>query len=109
MYEQSDYRNLNTTELLDILSRAPYGHVRLRFGLPRERLIHLIEHHEIPAPHELAGTMETRKSLEKWISRTPGVIQHTPCAGVNKAKCTVYPCSETIHIDCYLSARGLML
>jgi hypothetical protein len=97
---------MNLTELLQILSSRGYGSFRLKRSTPRDRLIHLIQSGEIPSPDELAGSTETRKALAAWISKYRVSIEtQLPCKGVNRGICTIFPCPEGKHLDCYLGAR----
>lgn len=101
---------LNRSELLQILSREEYGYLRLRASVPKERLIHLISTKEPPSPDELAKTTETRQRLQSWIQKNWDQINsQLPCSGELRGKCTVYPCSEGRHLDCYLSAKKYMI
>jgi len=101
---------LNKTELLQILSNAGHGNLRLSARVPQERLITLIRTGNPPRPDELAGTTETRKKLQVWVAGNWGSIgSQLPCSGTNKGRCTVYPCSEGRHLECYLSAKEHLL
>lgn len=92
--------HLNTTELQEII-RQRTGN-RLRRSVPRERLIHLIETKEPPLPEELAGTNYTRIALQNFISESwDWVNSQLPCTGQDRGKCTIYPCPEGRHLDCY--------
>lgn len=104
------YNYMNTTELLQILSSEKYGHLRLRRDLSQDRLLYLVRTKERPNPDELAQTSDTRRRLQLWIERNWIQIgSQLPCSGPNKGKCTIYPCSEGKHLDCYLSAQKHML
>lgn len=104
------YDFMNHTELLKILSSEKYGYLRLRGGISIERLAHLVRTGERPAPEELALTSDTRRRLQLWVERNWSQIgSQLPCSGPNKGKCTIYPCSEGKHLDCYLSAQKHML
>lgn len=101
---------MNQTELIRILSSEKYGFLRVRSGIPKERLIHLVKTGEQPQPEEIAQTSDTRRRLQLWIERNWAQIgSQLPCSGPNKGKCTIYPCSEGKHLDCYLSAQKHML
>ena len=104
------YDYMNHTELLKILASEKYGYLRLRIGIPIERLAHLVRTGERPLPEELALTSDTRRRLQIWIERNWTQIgSQLPCSGPNKGKCTIYPCSEGKHLDCYLAAQKYML
>ena len=104
------YDYMNQTELLKILSSEKYGYLRLRRGIPLERLAHLVRTMERPTPEEHALTSDTRRRLQLWIERNWTQIgSQLPCSGPNKGKCTIYPCSEGKHLDCYLAAQKHML
>lgn len=104
------YSYMNRTELLQILSTEKYGFLRLRGSIPLERLAHLIRTGEQPTPDEIALTSDSRRKLQLWIDRNRLQIEsQLPCSGPNKGKCTIYPCSEGKHLDCYLSAQKHML
>lgn len=99
---------LNFTELLEII-RHQLG-VRLKRSVPKERLIQLIYEGGKPLEEELSGTGESRKKLElalagKWSS----VVSQLPCKGATRGKCTVHPCTESRHLDCFIEARGKLL
>lgn len=101
---------MNRTELLQILSGEQYGYQRIRASVPKERLIHLIVSREPARPEEIAQTSETRRKLQLWIDRNRTQIEsQLPCQGPNRGKCTIYPCSEGKHLDCYLGAQKYML
>src|SRR5262245_3345328 len=102
---QLNLDDLNDTELA--------AHVRAKTGViikrstPRSRLIEIIEKGVMPTQEEWAGTMETRRSLELIIEKNwDWVNSQLPCKGENRGKCTVYPCPEGRHVDCYTSNRG---
>ena len=98
--------SLNQTELLQILGNSGHGNHRLSVHVPKERLISLIRTGKDPQPDELAGTMETRKRLQEWIVESWLQIgSQLPCSGPDKGRCTVYPCSEGRHLECYISAK----
>jgi hypothetical protein len=98
---------LNTTELLEILRRPGYGGYRLRRSIPDERLIQLIRTGVIPSENELAETSKSREWLETWVqSNKTGIISQLPCRGTDQGKCTIYPCPEGRHLNCYLKAEA---
>lgn len=104
------YSYMNRTELLQILSSEKYGHLRLKASVPLDRLAHLVRTMERPTPEEIALTSDSRRKLQLWIDRNKLQIEsQLPCSGPNKGKCTIYPCSEGKHLDCFLSAQKHML
>ncbi len=108
MADSYDY--MNRTELLQILSKEEYGHLRLRATVSQERLAELVRTKEKPKQEEIAQTAATRQRLQLWIEKNWTQIgSQLPCSGPNRGKCTIYPCSEGKHLDCYLSAQKYML
>ena len=98
--------NLNQSELLQILANSGHGNLRLKVTTPRERLIDLIRSDGIPHKREISGTARTRLELQEWIETNWDRIgSQLPCTGPTRGMCTVYPCSEGRHIECYLSAQ----
>lgn len=101
---------MNRTELLQILAGGGHGRLRLRSSIGRERLIHLIRTGEEPKPEELAKTTETRARLEVWIEKNRALVgSQLPCEGPNSGKCTIYPCTEARHLNCYIDAKDNFL
>jgi hypothetical protein len=97
---------LNTTELLHILRSGNHGHLRISRAVPRERLIQLIQTGERPRDEEIAQTAKTRSRLEAWIQKhIDSIGSQLPCSGPQRGMCTVYPCTEGRHMDCYLSVK----
>jgi len=102
--ELPSLHELNTTELLAIL-RSQTGMV-LKRSVPRDRLIQLVEDGGKPLPEELAGTNETRRILQTFIERNWSWIgSQVPCKGENAGRCTIYPCPEGRHLDCYTANK----
>lgn len=102
--ELPDLRSLNTTELLDIIRRQT-GLV-VRRSVPHGRLVQLVEDGGMPSQEELAGTNESRKVLQLFIEKNwTQINSQLPCKGVNRGRCTIYPCPEGRHLDCYRSSR----
>ena len=99
---------MNLTELLTIYRRQT-GLVVKR-SVERERLIQLVEGRVVLDPSELAGTTETRKELETFVTKNwVWINSQIPCQGTNRGKCTLYPCPEARHLDCYLAAKKLSI
>jgi hypothetical protein len=99
-----DLRALNTSELLSIIRRT--NGMIIRRSVPKERLIQIIEYGIQPEANELSDTMSTRKTLEVFVEKHwTWVNSQLPCKGEYKGKCTVYPCPEGRHIDCFMAAR----
>lgn len=109
MSELPPLEQLNISELLQILSNAGHGRHRLRRSVPRERLIHLIKTGDQPEDDEISQTSVTRHNLQVWIEKNwAGIGSQLPCVGPNRGKCTIYPCTEGRHLDCYLSVKKIM-
>jgi hypothetical protein len=106
--EDLDQLNLlNVTELAFIIRRQT-GLVVKR-SVSKERLIELLENGGMPTPEEISPTTETRKSLQLYIEKNwTGIQSQLPCKGENRGRCTVYPCPEGRHVDCFLSATPHM-
>jgi hypothetical protein len=101
--------HLNKTELIQILGNGGHGNLRLKESTSRERLIQLIRSSEQPEKEEIAETTETRRRLQVWVERNwLQINSQLPCSGSLRGMCTVYPCSEGRHIECYLSAKDKM-
>ena len=104
------YNYMNRTELLQLLATEKYGYLRLKASVPIERLAHYVRTMEQPPPEEIALTSDSRRKLQMWIDKNRMQIEsQLPCSGVNRGKCTIYPCSEGKHLDCFLSAQKHML
>ena len=101
---------LNLSELLQILNNAGHGRLRLRRSVSKDRLIYLIRTGETPKDEEISMTSKTRSKLQGWIEGNwDGIGSQLPCTGPRRGQCTVYPCTEGRHLDCYLSAKKHML
>lgn len=95
--------SMNTTELIEIYRRRT-GKI-IKRSMPREQLVSLLEEEWQPSPEMLSGTMKTRRTLQLFNEKNWLWIQsQLPCKGENKGHCTVYPCTEARHVDCWLSA-----
>lgn len=98
--------NLNKSELLQILANSGHGNLRLKVTTRKARLIDLIRSDGTPGKQEISGTARTRLELQEWIETNWDRIgSQLPCTGPTRGMCTVYPCSEGRHIECYLSAQ----
>jgi len=96
--------DLNVTELLAILRSQT--RMVLRRSVPRERLVRLLEEGGKPPPNELAGTNETRRILQGFLEKNwSWICSQLPCKGENAGKCTIYPCPEGRHLDCYTANK----
>lgn len=102
--------HLNDTERLALL-RGPAGQFQcVRRELPPERQIQLLETGERAQGDELSGSATCRAKLEKAIGANWNLIQsQLPCKGPNKGKCTVYPCSEGMHYECWEGAKPILV
>lgn len=95
-----DPNALNSTELAAI--------IRQRSGLivkrcvSHERLVELVTTGQAPNPDEVAGTAKTREVLQSFIEKQWTFINsQLPCTGPTRGKCTIHPCPEGRHVDCY--------
>ena len=103
--EMPDLRGLNETELLTIIRHQTK--LVLRRSVPKERLVQIIEHGLQPAPEELAGTTGTRARLQIFVEKNwEWVNSQLPCKGENRGRCTIYPCPEARHLDCFMSSSN---
>ncbi len=99
-----DPRGLNTTELLEII-RCQTGLV-VRRSVPKERLVQIVEQGGMPTQEELAGTNESRRLLQVFIEKNwVQINSQLPCKGTNRGRCTIYPCPEGRHLDCFGASR----
>lgn len=99
---------LNTSELMEIIRR--HTGVRVRRGLLRERMIQIIKNAETPAQDEVPGSAVSRKRLEVWIEKNWTLVNsQLPCKGPNYGKCTIYPCPEARHLECWLKNQSHIL
>lgn len=94
----------NITELVEII-RKQHG-VVVKRSVGKDRLIELVETGAVPQKEELALTMLSRVKLQTFIQKNWAMVgSQLPCNGPNKGKCTIYPCPEARHVDCYLRAE----
>lgn len=94
--------DLNRTELLSIIRR--HTGLVVKRQVPLERLVELVETGATPKDEELAGTNRTRRSLQDLILKNwDWVNSQLPCTGPHRGQCTIYPCPEGRHLDCYVS------
>ena len=101
-----ELEQLNISELLQLLKEPERGGHRLKKAVPIDRLIHLIRTGETPEPSEFAATIQTRAKLEVWVSKNIDAIgSQLPCSGPTRGKCSIHPCSDGKHLDCYLAAK----
>lgn len=96
--------HMNTTELRQLILR--HTGYRVKAGLPKARLVELAAGTgATPTKAEISGTSETRAKLQQWVSTNWKLINsQIPCEGENKGRCTVYPCSDGKHLDCFTAA-----
>lgn len=100
---QIDLRLLNITELTQLL-RQSTGWV-VRASVSKERLASFLYGFEQPTAEDLAESTKTRISLQVFIEKNRTVFDsQLPCKGENKGRCTIYPCPEGRHADCFLAA-----
>lgn len=94
---------LNETELAYIIRRQT-GLV-IKRSVRKERLVQLVEEGGAVLEEEIAESTRTRKELQLYVEQNwEGVNSQLPCKGPDKGKCTIYPCPEGRHVDCFLSA-----
>lgn len=95
---------LNKTELLEICRL--HGHARLKEGLPKERIIEIINS-GVTTADDIASSNVTRAKLQQFIEDNWDLVQtNLPCKGKpNEGKCTIFPCTEARHVSCYLGAK----
>jgi hypothetical protein len=92
--------DMNHTELASIVRRTTG--VIVRRSVTRERLIELITNQQMPTAEEISDTSRTRRMLQQYIEvRWPYINSQLPCKGENRGKCTIYPCPEGRHMDCF--------
>jgi hypothetical protein len=104
MSSQATIDDYNETELLEMVRRNT-GAV-LKRSISRDRLVQIV-YGAAPIPEELSGTTETRRTLQIFIEKNWNWINsQIPCKGENRGKCSIYPCPEGRHLDCYQSARA---
>lgn len=98
-----DLRYLNYTEL-SLIYRRQTGLVVKRM-VPKERIIQFIYGQAQPTHDEVSPTTESRRKLQVYIEQNKTWVEsQIPCKGENRGKCTIYPCPEGRHLDCWLAA-----
>jgi len=99
--------SLNKTELGNMI-RERRG-VVIKRSVDTPRLIEILRNKEMPKPEEISPTTESRKRLQMFLEQNWATLNsQLPCKGENRGKCTIYPCPEGRHLDCYLSAEPHM-
>lgn len=102
-----NYESLNKTELAQLL-RNKTGLV-IKRSVSSERLIFLLTTGEEPTEDEISPTTDSRRRLQLFLEKNWSTLNsQLPCKGDNRGKCTIYPCPEGRHLDCYLSAEPHM-
>lgn len=100
---QFDLMLLNVTELTQLL-RQRTGWV-VKSTLSKERLASFLYGQAQPTAEDLADTTKTRHSLQVFIEKNRSLFDsQLPCKGENRGCCTIYPCPEGRHVDCFLAA-----
>lgn len=95
---------LNMTELLELIRR--HTGVVVKRSVTKERLIQIITSGETPLVEEESRTTASRRTLELFIKTNWDMVQsQLPCKGDKRGQCTVYPCPEGRHMDCYLAVK----
>lgn len=106
MTPEINYDALNKTELIYLIRSK--SNIVVKRSLDVARLIELAKGSD-PTPEEISPTTNSRKSLQLFIEKNWGALNsQLPCKGENRGKCTIYPCPEGRHLDCYLSAEPHM-
>lgn len=103
-----DFNTLNQSELLEIV-RLSSGQ-RFKYSTPADYLVLFLQG-QTPLNREyLSGTVETRARLERWILNEWNAVEsQLPCKGANRGHCTIYPCADGRHLDCWLRNKGKLL
>ena len=101
---QFDLTRLNITELIQII-RQKTGWV-IKASVPKERLMAFLYGTDQPTIDDLAGTARTRHQLQVFIEKNWDLFaSQLPCKGENRGRCTIYPCPEGRHVDCFTAAE----
>lgn len=100
---QFDLMRLNLTELSQLI-RQRTGWV-MKASVPKERLVSFLYGTDQPTEADLAASAQTRHRLQVFIEKNwSQFASQLPCRGENRGRCTIYPCPEGRHADCFLSA-----
>ncbi len=98
----------NRTELVEIIRRRT--NLIVQRSLPIERLQVLASTTEMPRMDECAGTASSRHKLQVFVVQNWAQINsQLPCTGSTRGQCTVHPCSEGRHLDCFMSVPPHLL
>lgn len=92
----------NETELQELIRKK----TGKRVILPRQEMIQMLEVYE-----DKHSSIETsRKKLQVFVEKNLSALQtNLPCNGSNLVgKCTVYECTNFVHISCLIGASKLM-
>lgn len=104
-----DWESFNKRELMIFLFKRG---IRVKQGVPIERLIHLIKTGAPPTEEEV-NSSKGREQLERHIRERYGSnFSQLPSACRGKATqglCTKHPCTEPRRILCYLENKAKML
>jgi hypothetical protein len=100
---QYDLMRLNITELTQLI-RQRTGWV-VKASVPKERMAAFLYGQDQPTAEDLADTTKTRHTLQVFIEKNWTLFgSQLPCKGENRGRCTIYPCPEGRHVDCFLAA-----
>jgi len=105
---QFDLMRLNVTELSQLI-RQRTGWV-VKVSVPKERLVGFLYGQLQLTAEDLADTTQSRRSLQVFIEKNwTWVNSQLPCKGENRGKCSIYPCPEGRHLDCFNAAGPQVL
>lgn len=100
---QFDLMVCNFTELAQLI-RQRTGWV-MKASVPKVRLVSFLYGTAQPTAEDLAESTKTRNTLQLFIRDNWSLFaSQLPCKGENRGCCTIYPCSEGRHADCFLAA-----
>ena len=93
---------LNKTELIELIYRR-FGK---RVNEERELLLDILNG-ELPIENVPQRTIDSRRKLQVFIEQNYEAVQtNLPCrAEFNAGKCTIFPCSDVMHKNCYNGAK----
>ena len=100
---QIDLTRLNVTELTQLI-RQRTGWV-MKASVPKERLAAFLYGTEQPTAEDLAESTKTRHTLQVFIEKNWALFgSQLPCKGETRGRCTIHPCPEGRHADCFIAA-----
>ncbi len=102
------YSSLNITEITQLI-RQKTSNI-LKHSIPKDRLLKILLDTEHSVVEDYADTCNTRNRLQTFLDKNcVSLASQIPCNGQNKGKCTIYPCAEGRHSDCYLAAASFII